>query len=303
MSRRSTISGKLLTLLHFAVQDSSYFQILTCKSQLAVLHQSPHWLGDGTFDARPLDIQPHFSQLYMIYGLIESECKMAVMALTPDRRIATYEQLFTTIRTLLVSNFQTVGQLNWLHFDQEQATITAARNVFGPNVNIRTCGFHFAKNVLDRIKQNHLYTLYQRDPNRGYNVPPFSEFYTYVRRLITLMVLNPINVLPAFNTNFAQPPNMNVADLDNRIAEFVQYFRNQWMNNQDKINSWNHFDHSGPRTTNYAEAFNGSLAGKFQVTSYQLNFWNRLLYAFFHLAQASSFDGILDRSTDFRKRN
>lgn len=265
MPGESTFHCKLQTIQSECISNISSFQLLTCRSQIAVLHQSEHWLSDGTFDARPLDIQPHFSQLYMIFGLIGDECKVCCMVLTPDRTIATYIQLFTVLRNLLLQNFQTVGALQFLHTDQEQAPMTSARNVFGPNLRIRTCGFHFAKNVLGRLNALHLQPVYRRDPALGYDQPPYSELYTYVRRLIAIMVLPAHLVSHAFQTNFANPPNMN----DDNIRHFVQYFTNQWLNFEENIQSWNHFDHSGPRTTNFCEAFNGSLQSKFQVSLFE----------------------------------
>ena len=50
------------------------------------------------------------------------------------------------------------------------------------------------------------------------------------------------------------------SQLKAKIKEFIQYFRNFWLNN---IQIWNHYDSAAPRTTNSVEGWHSKLNKKF----------------------------------------
>lgn len=92
------------------------------------------------------------------------------------------------------------------------------------------------------------------------------KFSSWVRRHLALMFLNPLNVFHAWNDVLRIPPFTNSQGLDVKLQQFSTYFRNTWVNNNDRINLWNHWNTTGPRTTNAAEGFNNSLRSKFPVS-------------------------------------
>lgn len=239
-------------------------QIMISNAQLDLLHQSAHFLSDGTFAYRPMDIQ--CAQLYLLFAMYESECQLAAQALMPDRTEASYVTFFGFIRQQLETRFQTIGNIagGVFHMDNEAAAYNAATTVFH-EARLRTCSFHYAQAILNHVKSCGLKALYEQSPIRGYNVAPFNEFKRYVRNLFALMMLPADIVRPAWDTNFRIAPNMNDANLNRKLQDFVNYYQRQWLATPDRIQRWNHFDNSGPRTTNYCEAHNSSLASKFQV--------------------------------------
>ncbi len=45
-----------------------------------------------------------------------------------------------------------------------------------------------------------------------------------------------------------------------KITTFLNYFYNQWLNNNSlPLSDWNHFENTGPRTNNHVEGFNYKL--------------------------------------------
>lgn len=237
---------------------------MTSNAQLSLLHQSSHYLSDGTFSYRPMDIQ--CAQLYLLFAMVGTESQLAVQSLMPDKTEASYQTFFTFVRQELLNRYQTIGNIvgGVIHMDNERASYNAAQNIF-PEAKIRTCAFHFAQSVLRHVNTTGLKALYEQSTPRGYNVHPFTEFKRYVRTLFAFMMLPAQNVMPAWQSNFQNPPLMNNLELDNKIREFVQYFETHWLSSLDHIQRWNHHDHDGPRTTNHCEAYNSSLASKFQV--------------------------------------
>ncbi len=47
--------------------------------------------------------------------------------------------------------------------------------------------------------------------------------------------------------------------MDGNLLAFRDYFMNQWLTSQEKAILWNHFERTGPRTTNHAEGYHAGL--------------------------------------------
>lgn len=52
-------------------------------NQIDLLHQSQHWVCDGTFQFRPTDF--NFCQIYVVFGAVETEWHPGCIALMPNR--------------------------------------------------------------------------------------------------------------------------------------------------------------------------------------------------------------------------
>ena len=188
------------------------------------------------------------------------------MALMPNRQRSSYDTLFNTVRQHLIAQYNTIGSINggFIHTDHELGAINSSHATF-PEAFNKTCGFHFAKSIITRIREIGLMELYQRDVTRGYDVFPYRSFRSYVRRIISMMLLPENCVYPCWLSNFRTPQPMNDPLLDAQIANFVTYMENQWVN-AHKIPLWNHQGHDGPKTTNHAEGYNNSLRSKLPVS-------------------------------------
>lgn len=133
---------------------------------------------------------------------------------------------------------------------------------------MKLCGFHYAQSLQRRLRTLNLGPLYDRAPAHGFDNPPYRAFHSFVRKLVALMLIPENYVRVAFQRMYSQGPAMNDPNLDQRIAEFVDYYSGTWMTTDTHISYWNHNGHSGPRTNNYCEGFNNGLHSKIPVHSY-----------------------------------
>lgn len=123
-----------------------------------------------------------------------------------------------------------------------------------------------AQNLQSRIKSLGLQNLYNKSPTHGYDNPPYSAFYSHVKKLVALMLVPAPYVRVAYDRMLSQAPIMNDQQLDTQIGHFMTYFPATWISTDMHIESWNHNSHSGPRTNNYSEGFNNSLNSKLPVS-------------------------------------
>jgi len=73
----------------------------------------------------------------------------------PGKDTDTYKILFSELRTALIDEFESIGCDKLILMDCELAAHNAVESVF-PEFTVRSCNFHFTKNVLDYAKNNGL---------------------------------------------------------------------------------------------------------------------------------------------------
>ncbi|XP_042149033.1 uncharacterized protein LOC120836087 [Ixodes scapularis] len=229
------------------------FLILASAQDLRTLHDSRHWVCDGTFDFCP----PQFSQLYSIHGFKRGEGLPLVAGLLPDKTRATYTKFFEVVRTALISACGDVGELRFGHFDFEMVAISTFEVTF-PGAESKGCLFHFAHCVIRKMAQLGLRELYG-DIQR-------PAFRRWARRLVSLALLPERLVMPHWTTSLkGQTPMTGTPRLDAAITEFSSYFERQWLVSPRQVALWNHFkDEDNLRTTNHAEGWHRSLSSRFQ---------------------------------------
>lgn len=73
----------------------------------------------------------------------------------PGRTTEIYLELFSALRDALIGEFGDIGPPKIVLMDRELAAHNAIEQIF-PEFTVRSCSFHFAKNVLDYAKNNDL---------------------------------------------------------------------------------------------------------------------------------------------------
>ncbi|XP_064463978.1 uncharacterized protein LOC135375191 [Ornithodoros turicata] len=159
--------------------------VLASALDLEILHQSRHWVCDGTFQYCPSG----FAQLYSIHGFLHGEAVPLVVALLPSRSAATYAELFNVTKDALTSRFGTVGALECGHFDFETGAIGRFEAVF--RVQAKGCLFHFIQCITRKVGELGLQTLYRDEEN-----PALKQ---WVRKVVGLALLPPELVLVHWN--------------------------------------------------------------------------------------------------------
>ncbi len=135
------------------------------------------------------------------------------------------------------------------------AAMAAFREVF-LEATMKGCLLHYSQAVHRNVVQNGLEKVYRATP--PYDGPEFAPVHRWIRRLIGLAV-SPVNHhCIVWNDCLTNPPRTADA-LVNANLNFRDYFVNQWLTDLARALLWNHFDRTGPRTTNHAEAYHGGL--------------------------------------------
>ena len=114
------------------------------------------------------------------------------------------------------------------------------------------CYFHFAKSILDKIKELGLYSDYD------YRKALQNGFQPFIKTILALPFLPPNLVkdtfealLERFRSSFRR-----FTDNNEHFTAFVDYFCRQWLRETD---SWNCFDIDLYRTNNHLEGYHSAL--------------------------------------------
>jgi hypothetical protein len=142
-----------------------YLVLLADKANLKSIHEAPVLIMDGTFDYRPTGS----AQTYTIHSVFPElpdrqssflSGKLIIyfylinflgIAFLPNKVTETYKEVFSELRISLVDSFGNVGGPKLVIMDCELAAHNAIEEVF-PEFRVRSCFFHFTKNVLDKAK-------------------------------------------------------------------------------------------------------------------------------------------------------
>ncbi|KAK0393798.1 hypothetical protein QR680_000408 [Steinernema hermaphroditum] len=172
-----------------------------------------------------------------------SESVLSVTALLPTKDTADYKLMFQHIRDALLLEFGDTGVAKVFHFDMEPAAMNAAKQVFR-NSTVKSCYFHFSKNVMDKVATLGLKAIYDRSTN--------ASFCTWIRTFIgSAQAPNSYWHLILDYLRENMPQSYEPAE-NAKIRQLFQYFNDYWARYR---NSWSHFDNDGPRTTNHAEGW------------------------------------------------
>lgn len=114
--------------------------VFCAMTELAIIHQSKYLICDGTFEMSPDTAY----QIYTIHGMFKDEGLPLLWALLPNKSTATYTELFTAVRTALLSKFGSVGESKTFLLDFEIAAVNSIQTVF-PDSTVKGCSFHLGR--------------------------------------------------------------------------------------------------------------------------------------------------------------
>jgi hypothetical protein len=157
-------------------------------------------------------------------------------------------QMWNILADSILQRHPDIGQLGTatFHFDFEPAAFMHVKDIFGEQVKILGCLFHYTKAV------------YAKAAELGLSVE-YKERNSNTRKILRCVfgsALLPISVAQHFLLRL-----LDEVEEEQQLQRFVDYFRRQWMNN---IGLWNQHRNNGPRTTNHAEGFHSGLRTKFR---------------------------------------
>jgi hypothetical protein len=254
---RTTLRGRLVAdddvnkneqfLLHTG-QDGRLL-VFCAKTELALIYQSEYLVCDGTFEMSPGTSY----QVYTVHGYFHGEGMALLWALLPNKTTTTYVELFTALRTALVSTFGDVGETKTFVTDFELATINAIHDTF-PESRVRGCSFHFRQALMRRVQQEGLKFAYESG-----DVPATRDWL----RQIMAMTLLPVFAIPLAWNFLKAPPSTGQSDIDSKTRAFASYVDATWINGDFPPSLWSHYDNLGPRTSNLAEGWHNSLNSRF----------------------------------------
>ena len=107
------------------------------------LRNSQDWFFDGTFKSSPVQ----FMQLYTVHGLTNHRNIVGAYALLPNKRRATYVEMFTEVQRL-THNAMPHSLMN----DFESSMLSALSQIY-PDIPQAGCLFYAAKNVFRSVQE------------------------------------------------------------------------------------------------------------------------------------------------------
>ena len=139
-------------LLHDNKPAASRILVFGSAETVGVLTASDAWVADGTFRTAP---HP-FAQIYTVHAMRRNFVIPALHILLPDKKEATYREMWRAIKNLLPAE---AGGPPQLLLDFELACWKTFQHVF-PGVPIGGCFFHFRQAIHRRLQQEGLTRRY-----------------------------------------------------------------------------------------------------------------------------------------------
>ncbi|XP_031340835.1 uncharacterized protein LOC116168947 isoform X2 [Photinus pyralis] len=133
-------------------QETKDLLIFGRESWLAHL-SSKTWFVDGTFKIAP----PLYAQVYVLMVKKHNGVHPVLYTLLPNKLRATYVRFFNIIK-----NMQQNANPDSIFCDYESAALLAMRECF-PNVSVKGCFFHLAKNMRKKLADLNLIQTYNTD--------------------------------------------------------------------------------------------------------------------------------------------
>lgn len=251
---RSTVRGKSVEpedenfnerFLLYSGQDGKLL-IFGADTELTTLFHSEYIIADGTFEMAP----DSSYQLYTVHGILHGEGSPLLWALLPNKTKATYVEMFSVIQQAFRERFSHLQSPSQRVFitDFELAAIAAIEEVF-PNDVTKGCTFHFRQALHRNISIIGLSREYALED---------TLVKDWVRMIMGLTLLPAVFVPTAWDV-LKTPPYSADPDVVTKMQLFSQYFQKTWMEGSFPVTLWNHFDNTGPRTTNIAEGWHNGL--------------------------------------------
>lgn len=226
------------------VGDNDTAVIFASDEQLELLRTASVVYIDATFRVVPT----LFHQLFTMFVPFAEHTFPVCFALMSRKTSEMYEAVFRVVHEL-VPEFQP----SQIIADFEEAPATAARAVFGNDLIISGCWFHFAQALVKRMRKLGLVIPLRDD----------SGLQTLFRCLLSLPLLPVDDVRPGFEdvrlTLDDQSPSKSL------MQRLLRYIQKQWLDKSTVGPSRMSVRDNEARTNNAVESFHASLRRRIKV--------------------------------------
>ena len=212
--------------------DMNKILIFATVDNLIDLSTADTWYMDGTFYSSPA----YFAQVYSIHALLNGHMTPLVYALLPNKSQDTYERFLTLLQDRA---FEKNVPLNpeTIMMDYEMAAWRASEKVF--NVSVKGCFFHYTQCVWRKVQSVSLVNEFRDNDD--------------IKRLVRRAAALPL--VPVNKVEDAWFETLEECEEDSQnVLKFKDYITERWVEHYE-LESWNHFDTEGPRTTNHVEGW------------------------------------------------
>ena len=223
---RQTTAGE-----NFIVTDDDDMVILATADNLRHLSAADTWFCDGTFKSCP----KLFSQLYTVHAFIDGDMFPLVYGLLPDKKEATYKKFFTAIQNASPVRLAPTR----IFMDFESAAWNGVSSVF-PGIEMKGCFFHYTQCIIRYSRESCKLAIAFKEN---------AEVQKFVRRAAVLPLV-PLDRLDDVWLYALDHRPSEVPDVD----KFADYVTEHWVT-RDGRSAWNHYETTGPRTTNHVEGW------------------------------------------------
>ena len=224
--------------------DNDAAVIFASDGQLELLRTASVVYIDATFRVVPR----LFHQLFTLFVPLAEHTFPVCFALMSRKTTETYEAVFRVVHEL-VPQFEP----SQIIADFEEAPATAARAVFGTDLIVSGCWFHFAQALVKRMRKLGLVMPLRDD----------SGLQTLFRCLLSLPLLPVDDVRPGFEdvrlTLDDQSPSKSL------MQQLLQYVEKQWLDKSTVGPSRLSVRDNQARTNNAVESFHASLRRRIKV--------------------------------------
>ncbi|XP_076820927.1 uncharacterized protein LOC143466174 [Clavelina lepadiformis] len=243
---RQTTDQRGFLLYDSGSGDVHRMLIFSTDQFLQTLHDSEHWMCDGTFKVSP----SLFYQVYTVHAMIRNNVLPCIFVLLPNKQQVTYSQMWTEIKSLKPGLAPRSVQI-----DFELASKAALIEAF-PQTHIYGCYFHLGQSLWRKIQENGLQRLNVQDDN----------IRMALKMLLALAFLPVDEVSDAFDEL--------VADYPAEVMPLVNYFEDNYVGRRNRrgdrrqplfpVHMWSvkaRQDAGLPRTNNQLESWHNAFQG------------------------------------------
>lgn len=229
-----------------ANDEDSEIVLISCATNLAFLcEEADELFGDGTFK----HCAKFWTQLYSVHGTKNGHYIPLLHCLLPNMTRATYVSMWRMIQMACQAHGHQL-QVARMHFDFEEAAISAFREVF-PGAEISGCRFHLGQSWYRRIQKLGLTGEYREKTATG----------KWLCRFFGLAFLPPNEVEDCFVEDILS----DCPDENPSAVQFADYVLDNYISARSKFppTLWAEAPSQRKRTTNGAEAFHSHFNKQF----------------------------------------
>jgi len=226
------------------VGDSESALLFATDSQLNMLRQATLIHIDSTFKVVP----SLYYQLFTVLVPYVDYTFPVVFALMERKTTALYKAVLEKVKEL-VPEFQPSQVIA----DFEEAPTAALCEVFGDQLTVSGCWFHYAQSLMKRLKKIGLTTAYQNE----------EDTQVVFRCLLALPLLPVVDIVPGFQDvkSLVKPDSASQAQL----SQLCRYVERQWITKASIGAARLSVRDNTSRTNNAVESFHAGLRRRIKV--------------------------------------